>query len=233
MKTAFLPGTEKQLSFFAKQIQVKNKRILVIGSASEFAAEKLQKKSTIKLDLIVEDYASLINSKVILENNSNIIIRLMDYSITDFTDKTFDIIYAQASVSTENRTKIVKEIKRILKPEGIFCVGEIVALSEKIPGFISDILDSAALTPLNQNEVNSFYSERGFSILEEKNLNETLIEYYSFNKDRLAETKEQLSEQEKSYYKKLLNRISHESNAFLKQGGEKYLGFKTLILQKK
>jgi DNA-directed RNA polymerase subunit N (RpoN/RPB10) len=40
-----------------------------------------------------------------------------------------------------------------------------------------------------------------------------------------------LSGQEKSYYKKLLNKISHESNAYLKLGADKYIGFKMLILK--
>ena len=48
----------------------------------------------------------------------------------------------------------------------------------------------------------------------------------------LKNTKEDLPENEKSYYKKLLNQISHESNVYLKLGGDKYLGFYALILQK-
>jgi hypothetical protein len=47
----------------------------------------------------------------------------------------------------------------------------------------------------------------------------------------LKQAIETLTEKEKSYYKKLLNKISHESNAYLKLGADKYIGYKLLILK--
>ena len=41
-----------------------------------------------------------------------------------------------------------------------------------------------------------------------------------------------LTDNEKSYYKKLIKKMSHESNAFLNLGGDNYFGFMMLILQK-
>jgi hypothetical protein len=41
-----------------------------------------------------------------------------------------------------------------------------------------------------------------------------------------------LSNEEKSYHKKMLKRISHESNAYLKLGGNKFIGFISVILRK-
>ena len=41
-----------------------------------------------------------------------------------------------------------------------------------------------------------------------------------------------LTDKEKSFYKKLLSKISHESNAYLKLGADRYIGFKMLILKK-
>jgi len=67
---------------------------------------------------------------------------MMEYSNTDFRDSTFDIIYAQASISTVERRKILKEIKRILKPDGIFCAGEVVNLEKEVPLFITNLRDN-------------------------------------------------------------------------------------------
>ncbi len=61
----------------------------------------------------------------------------MDFSITDFNDAVFDIVYAQASISSKMRNKIIKEIKRILKPEGILSVGEITSLKSSPPIFVN------------------------------------------------------------------------------------------------
>ena len=41
-----------------------------------------------------------------------------------------------------------------------------------------------------------------------------------------------LGESEKAYHKKMLNRISHESNAYLKLGADKFIGFVSLLLTK-
>jgi hypothetical protein len=48
----------------------------------------------------------------------------------------------------------------------------------------------------------------------------------------LKSSKSDLTQQEKSYYKKLLHKISHESNAYLNLGADKYIGFIALLLQK-
>ena len=42
----------------------------------------------------------------------------------------------------------------------------------------------------------------------------------------------ELSDQEKSYYKKLLRKISHESNTYLRLGGEDFTGFTALTMRK-
>jgi hypothetical protein len=41
-----------------------------------------------------------------------------------------------------------------------------------------------------------------------------------------------MEQKEKSYYKKLINMISHEAKAYLNEGSDEYVGFYALILQK-
>lgn len=233
MEKFFLPGGRYQLKFFLNQkFDIKGKSILVVGSASEQIAKKLAEESEATVYMIVEDYDSLINSKVALDHNPNIDIRLMDFEITDFNQEEFDIVYAQASISGSRRNKIVKELKRILKPEGIMCIGEIVNLKNDTPVFLQNIWENADLLPINISEMDNYYSERNLEVLETKNLSDILKEYYKINEKILPETKESLSEQEKSYYKKLIKRISHESGVYLKQGGDSYIGFYVLVMRK-
>lgn len=234
MEKFFLPGGRYQLKFlFNQDVDVKNKSILVVGSFSEEIAKKISEESGSTVHLIVEDYDSLMNSKVALDHNPNVDVRLMDFEITDFGNEEFDLIFAQASVSGSRRNKIIKELKRILKPGGLFCVGEIVNLREDSPVFIQDIWDANDLQPINIGKINEYYEERNFEILETKDLSDILKEYYRINEKMLPEAKDDLSEQEKSYYKKLLKRMSHESGVYLKQGGNSYIGFDVLIMRKK
>jgi len=226
-----LPGLDHQFAFLKRTFKQSPESVLVIGSSSETISLKLSEKYKIKINLIVEDYESLMNSKLLLDRK-NFACKMMSFEATDFADSSFDLIYAQASISSTNRNKIVKEIKRILKPGGYFCVGEITLLNEEVPRFMKDIYNSSALLPLYTNNLSKYYNDRNFSVIAEKDFSSFLKDYYSINMDKLAGTKENLSEREKSYYKKLLNKVSHESKAYLNLGGDKYMGFKVLLLKK-
>jgi SAM-dependent methyltransferase len=228
----YLPGLDRQIEFLRKNLNSKIESALVIGSASEEPAKLIAKNYSCPTELIVEDYESLMNSKLILEENSEVIPRMMEFEVTDFTTNSFDMVYAQASISRTNRNKIVKEIKRLLKPGGFFCVGEIVSLQRECPAFVKNIFDSSDLLPLFVEDLKKYYEERAFEIIKEDDLTSTLKEYYSTSSGLLKDTKYNLTDKEKSFYKKLLNKASHESNAYLKLGADKYIGFFTLLLQK-
>lgn len=227
-KEILLPGGIEQYEFLTSNISLKGMRVLVAGASAEPLAEKISKEANV--EIIVDDYESLISANLYLRNK--IAVKLMDFSVTDYDPETFDLIYAQASVSSINRNKIFKELKRILKPEGILCVGEIFLKKENPPQFIKDILEDSNQLILTAEDLEKYYRERNFKIMEMKNLSDTLEEYYSSSRKKLRDSLGGLSDEEKSYYKKLLNKISHETNAFLKQGADKYLGLKTFLLKK-
>lgn len=227
-----LPGLEKQLLFLKENINVGGLKILVIGAASEEIAKQLAKDSGTFIEMIVEDYDSLINAKLICSKSDNVNVRIMDFETTDFEDSVFDLVYAQASISDFRRNKIIKEIKRILKPGAVLCVGEVVKLAENPPVFVEEIFESSGLEPLFSENLKTYYEGRKFEITAEADFSETFIEFYSTNLKKLESSKKELTDEEKSYYKKLLNRISHESNAFLKLGADKFIGFKVIMLKK-
>lgn len=227
----FIPGSTSQLDAFLSFTSLIDKKILVIGSFSEFVVKSIIKNSGNHIELIVEDYDSLMNSKLILENQ-NVAVRLMDYEVTDFDNAEFDLVYAQASISDFRRNKIIKEIKRILKPGGIFCVGEITQKESPVPTFVEDIFETSNLNPLNSYEIERYYEERKFKIVAHEDFSPSLTEYYKLGKSKLEDVLKNLSEREKSYHKKLISKIRHQSNAYLKMGGDKYMGFEVLILEK-
>jgi ubiquinone/menaquinone biosynthesis C-methylase UbiE len=211
---------------------LEGKNTLTIGSASEEIAKLFAKETNTKTELIVEDYNSLMNSRLLVAEEKDINVRLMDFEFTDFNDKEFDVVYTQGSISNPRRNKIVKEIKRILKPGGYFCVGEVVSLQDELPQFVLDIYDSTDMEPLQVTEIEKYYTERKFEIIDKKDLSFTLSDYYSKSLTELKKSVVDLAENEKSYYKKLINMISHEAKAFLNQGADEYIGFYTLILKK-
>lgn len=232
LENCLLPGLDRQVEFLFNNFKNPVENILVVGSNSEEIAKELSDHFNTKVELIVEDYDSLMNSKLILESSPKINVRLMDFEVTDFEDFSFDLIYAQASISLTKRNKIVKELRRLIKPDGFLCVGEVVALRKNYPPFIQDIFDSSDLLPLFIDDLEKYYSERKFNVVVRQNLTHTLKKYYSFSANLLEDSIDALSSSEKSYYKKILNKLSHESNAYLKLGGNKFIGFVAMLLQK-
>lgn len=227
----FLPGGFKQFRILKSKYNLSEKDVLIIGSNSEKIAEKMIDSGAKSVTVIVSDYDSLINSRLNLRKDTNVSVKMMDFENTDFADNEFDLVYAQASVSLTNRNKIIKEIKRILKSDAVFCVGEITSLTENYPQFVKDIFESSGISPLPHNKCLEYYIERKFSLLYEEDLTSSLKSYYENASNQLKQITEHLTDKEKSYYKKLLNKISHESNAYLKLGADKYIGFKMLILK--
>ena len=228
----FLPGGFKQFRILKTKYILNAKNVLVIGSGSEKIAEKMIESGASSATIIVNDYDSLINARLNLINDSKVAVKMMDFDNTDFDAEQFDLVYAQASISLLNRNKIIKEIKRILKPEATLCVSEITALTMDYPPFVKNIFETSDLLPLVNNECGTYYTERNFSVLYEEDLSSSLQSFYENTAEKLDDKIYTLSEKEKSYYKKLLNKISHESNAYLKLGADRYIGFKMLILKK-
>lgn len=227
-----LPGLEKQIEFLQKHYVLNSPKVLICGSESAAVAIKFKEQLNADVQIIVEDFDSLINTNLKLSGDSAIKTALMEFSSTDFDENTFDLIYAQASITNSNRNKIIKEFKRIMKPGGKICIGEIVMLEKNPPRYIENLFSYSEMKPLFIDEFEKYYMDRGFKIMVSKNLSSTLKEYYLIVSSELEESIKSLNENEKSYYKKLISKISHESNIYLYQNGEKYYGYKTLLLKR-
>ncbi len=229
----YLPGLKKQYEFLISKLELTGFNILILGSSNAIISKLLFNKSKEKVEIIVEDYESLLVTQLELGDQTEVSVKLMDFEKTDYSENRFDLVYAQGSISDKRRKKIVKEIKRILKPNGHLCIGEIVKLEDKIPNFIKEIYELSDLEPILHDRVSSFYEERNFEVIDLINLSNTLKEYYSLNLKLLKDNIKSLSPNEKAYYKTILNKISHESNVYLKLGGDRYMGLITLILKMK
>ncbi len=227
----FLPGIDKQVLHFLKTVEIQSKSVLIIGSGSEEIAEIFHLKEASEVYLITDDEDSLFQSRFVLSELKEINVRMMDYENTDFKAEKFDIVYIQGSTGTKRRNKIIKEIKKILKPGGYFCVGEIVSLALNPPQFVKDIWENNNLSPLYKDELKKYYLSKGFELIIEEDLSGTLKDFYSISKRVLEESSKEFAGKESGRMRKLLKTYSHEANAFLKLGGDKFIGYEMLILK--
>ncbi len=227
----FLPGTDKQLQSLLSHVDIKNMKILVLGAGCEEISKLLFNNGALEVTMIVEDNDSLLNARLYLSKEKQISVKIMEFDNTDFRDSSFDLIYAQASISNKQRNKIVKEIKRILKSEGYLCVGENISYSKNPPVFVKDLWESSEIVPLFVDDLEKYYTDRDFEILFKQDLSHTLKDFYKMSISLLENKVNDMTEQEKSYHKKFLNKLRHESNVYLRLGGNDHIGFKMLVLK--
>ncbi|MHB1686946.1 MAG: class I SAM-dependent methyltransferase [Ignavibacteriaceae bacterium] len=233
IKPIFLPGTDRQFKILSSQVKLEGKNILIIGGGTAEIANEFLADPASQVIIIVEDNDSLLQTRLLLGSKENVSVRMMEFANTDFPDEIFDLVYAQASISNTGRNKIIKEVKRILKSKGIFCLGENIIFTKELPQFVKDIFQNSGITPILKGDFSKYYTERNFDLLYEHDLSQTLKDFYQMSASLLSDKVHSLSEQEKSFYKKMIKQMSHESNAYLNLGGENYFGFMMLILQKR
>jgi len=219
----FLPGLSKQIENFTKKFQFENKKILIVGPNSAKIAKAFSESN--EIEIIMEDYESFIETMDEARNLKNVKVKMMEYTNTDYEKKYFDIIYSQAAISKHDRNKILKEIKRISKNDAIYSIGEIVTLQKPIPKFVEDIYFINDLEPLFKDEIEEYYKKNGFTIEEKDDLSFTLKKFYEL----CLNLTENLDDKE---YKELKTRLYHESNSFLKFGGDKYMGYYSFLLRR-
>jgi ubiquinone/menaquinone biosynthesis C-methylase UbiE len=200
---------------------------LIIGSGCETIAVRLLDHFN-EVIVIMNDYDSLMQSRINLKNEEKIKVRMMDYAHSDFEKDHFDLIYAQGSISVPERKEILKEIKRILRSDGTVCIGEIVSLKEPVPVFVKDIWERNGLEALASPQIKTYFESKGFTIISEQDLSHKLKDFYQNIRDIVTETTNKEKEENKKFY----SGIKHESDSYLKLGGDKYIGFKSLIMRK-
>ncbi len=228
----FLPGGFQLANFLINNTRLKDTSILIIGFGAEEIAKKFIELEPREIFIIVDNDESLLTARLSLSGIKTINVRLMSFDKIDFHDSRFDIVFAQGSVSSTNRKNIFSEIKRVLTNKGIFCNGEIIRINKIVPKFISDIWDRSDIDALTDDELKYFFNKMNFSVKAEINLTATLKNFYKQAESLLRNNVDSLPSNEKSFRKKIINRISHESKVFLYQGGDKYIGFKGFILHK-
>ncbi len=226
----FLPGTDKQLQHLSLKTDFEGKKILLIGGGCEEIAKKFAQQNSDLINIIVDDENNLVEYRLNLKGDKKIRIAFMNFASTDFPDENFDLVYAQGSVSRDDREIVVNEVSRVLKKDGIYSVGEIVKLKKDAPVFMKDIWKSGNLSPIFIDEVEEFYKQNNFDPIDRVDLSSTLKDFYH-SADRRISTAEK-DEMFSSDDKKLLKKFKHEVNAFNKLGGDKVMGFVSLILRK-
>ncbi|MBI5726739.1 MAG: class I SAM-dependent methyltransferase [Ignavibacteriales bacterium] len=227
-----LPGMNEQSNAFLRHHKIKETKMLVMGTAAPHLLKKFLNPFVASIDVIIDNEDLLLTERLSAPKDKKVRIRFMDFVNTDFTDNTFDFVYTQGAASTLQRVKVLHEVKRILKPGGVYCLGELVYIKGDVPVSIRSVWDIAGISPIELEQTEGCYTEAGFTILETTDLSKTLYAMYERYKEVMQNGASKMTEDELQALRHDLIRLKHEAEIFIKMGGDKYTGYFMYELQK-
>lgn len=227
-----LPGLDDQSVFLFTNCDVSNKNILIIGQGCVSIAKKMLDKEASSVEIIIDDEEMMLADRLQASGTANLRIRFMEFHNTDFKDESFDVVYAQASVSTAKHVKILKEIKRITKPQGLVCLGEIVQLSKEITRSVRNVWEKTKVTLREIPMIQKEYADAEFESVVETDLSFTMKYVYKKHLRNMDKSLPEMTEAEKKALKKEIKTYRHEANTYLQFKGDNYTGFIAFLLRK-
>jgi SAM-dependent methyltransferase len=222
-----LPGLDEQAEFFAKEYSLAQKKGLILGAGVNPAAVRFEQAGA-EVAAIIDDDDLLVRERLLAPGK----VKYMDYFSTDYADETFGFIYAQASVSVAQRNKILKESFRLLKPGGVFCLGDVLKRDENTPVSVVEIWEHSNLHPVTLENAEQLYTTNKFSIENKLDLSQTIEAVYRYHAEIFEDEKALLSDEDRHAMRKELKRMRHEANMFVKMGAKKHMHYYVFLLRK-
>lgn len=227
-----LPGGEEQFNFLLRNIPVAGKKVLILGTGAEKIAAKFIEEGSESVLIITEDEQLLIQTRMNLTDKEKTKVKYSSYTSIDAAEGSFEIVYAQGTVSINERRKILKDVYRVLAPDGVFAVGEMTSLKGDIPAFLRSVFAANGMEIVSAESLEMFYKGEGYKIKSAKDLSNTLKDYYKNTERVFSRRVSNMTKQDQAEHKDLITKSKHELNVFLKLGGLKYIGFHAFLLLK-
>jgi SAM-dependent methyltransferase len=231
-KSPFLPGGASPIKFFLKETLCSQKSLLLLGNGFAQIVPFVEDKGFSSISAASDDNTEIFEYKANTPKERQIHSLFVDYESLDYKKANFDFVFCQATLSKAGRAKMLKEIKRVLKPEGVLITSEIVCIKKPAPIFMNDIWIKSGQDPLFLDEFESFYTSRGFNLLGSADFSDDLDDFYIKYYKLLESNLKAMSAEKRIQFRKDFVQEKHEITTFVKGGALKLINFKTLILQK-
>lgn len=155
--------------------------------------------------------------------------RYMSPLTMDFDAESFDIIAMEGVFSSYPAAKALKEAKRILRPGGAIILSDSFWKEESMPPYVHDVWEAEERRVFTENQLGDLFADAGLQLT-----------YFEVRRSALNAFYQQFMTELKSitkggfegmkHQKSLIKHYKHEIDVYLKQGGEKYMGYFTAIV---
>lgn len=228
-----LPGLNFQINFLLNNVDLSEKKVAILGANSIEIALKMLEKKARKIEIFIDDMELFLLEQMNAEKFSydaeKINIKQEEYS-TFSSNSQFDVIYAQNSTTSMHRNAIIKNVRKNLAQNGIFCVGEATLTKNDAPKSAKEFFLTYNISPLESKNFENYFIERGFKLVKVSENKESLDKYYEEISKLFEKNKNNIFLTE-SNPEKQIRRIKHDIDLYLKFGMRKYLTFKVGIFQ--
>lgn len=226
-----LPGADEQIKILLNHFDVSGKNILIFGHETVRIGKIFSENRAENIFIITEDEQALLRERL-FSAGTGVKIRLMQFAKTDFDSDTIDLVYAQGSISGKDRSAILSEAARVLRSDGIFASGEVVLLKEPVPAFVRNVFKDSGLNVLTPEKLEELYVRKNFILLKKTDLSHTLKDYYQNVKKLIEQADFKDADIPDMHLMKMINRVKHQANVYLKLGGNKFTGYYLFLLRK-
>lgn len=227
----FLPGGKKMFDYMSLKISAEGKKVLILGENSLEIAGLFKSVKSDSVIVGVRDDETLMLERMRLTDKS-VSVRLLAFEATGLPHESFDIVYAQASLCVRYRDEIFNEVYKLLKHEGYFVLGELTKNEEKTPQFLNDLWAMQDIQPVTGEKLLNLLEAAGFVCKHAANLSGQLSSFYKTGRMMIEDYKKVHGDEIRGTDKKQINTMKHEVNAYLKLGGDRYIGLNCYILKK-
>ncbi len=231
-KSPFLPGGDSPVKFFLNEFPERNGSLLLLGNGFPQLVSYFIDAGFSSIIGASNENTEIFEYKANTPKEKQIPSLCVDYASLDYDKESFDHVFCQATLTLAGRNKLIREIRRVLKPGGFLTTSEILCNKKPAPTFLNDIWAESGQDPLYTDEFEAYYTSRSFKIKNSADFTNDLDEFYIKSYKLLESSLKSLPADKRVQFRKDFVQEKHEITSLVKGGALKYMNFKTMILQK-
>ncbi len=206
---------------------------LVIGCRTGGSAVAMAQEYGCSVAGIDTETESILAAKVAAKENrleELLRFRVMSPLEMDFPEKSMGIIFIDAVLNANPKTRLLKICRRLLEPGGKLIVTDSFWIKKPAPTYVRNVWEQGGASVPTMEEWRAIFADAGFAVLHAVDASSRLEPFYRQFAERYANpSDEQLVKL--GSLRHIVPRYRHESNVFLHQKGAKWMGFAGFVAE--